>query len=403
MRWNRKILAGMFALLPALLASGAARAEPAAAAEPAGPPVLSGCEPDYPPYCFVTGDGHAHGFSVELLRASLRAVGREVEFKTAPWAEIKQDLAEGRLQALPLVGRTPEREDIYDFTFPYLTMHGTLVVRVGTADIRNPADLKGKQVAVLQGDNAEEYLLRADLGAEIVPRPSFEAALRELSKGKYDAVVIQKLLAFQLMQQAGLTNLAAVGPKLYAQDFCFATRKGDGPLLAALNEGLSIAMADGTFRELHATWFADIEAAGRRMSRIIVGGDKDYPPYEFLDRNGQPAGFNVDLTRAIARHLGLAVDIQLGSWGDIRKGLEAGEIDVVQGMFYSVGRDQAFDFSPPSTLVQHVIVGRAGAPEPADLKALAGKSILSDNSSSNSSRTLKRRPWTSMPHVAASF
>ena len=313
---------------------------------------------------------------MELLRASLRAVGREVEFKTAPWAEIKQDLAEGRLQALPLVGRTPEREDIYDFTFPYLTMHGTLVVRVGTADIRNPADLKGKQVAVLQGDNAEEYLLRADLGAEIVPRPSFEAALRELSKGKYDAVVIQKLLAFQLMQQAGLTNLAAVGPKLYAQDFCFATRKGDGPLLAALNEGLSIAMADGTFRELHATWFADIEAAGRRMSRIIVGGDKDYPPYEFLDRNGQPAGFNVDLTRAIARHLGLAVDIQLGSWGDIRKGLEAGEIDVVQGMFYSVGRDQAFDFSPPSTLVQHVIVGRAGAPEPADLKALAGKSIL---------------------------
>ncbi|NCA83365.1 MAG: transporter substrate-binding domain-containing protein [Opitutae bacterium] len=373
---NRKIAAVVFALLPALLASGAARADPAAAAEPAGAPILSGCEPDYPPYCFVTGDGHAHGFSVELLRAALRAVGREVEFKTAPWTEIKEDLAEGRLQVLPLVGRTPEREAIYDFTFPYLTMHGTLVVRAGTADIQGPADLKGKQVAVLQGDNAEEYLLRAELGAEIVPRPSFETALRELSEGKYAAVVIQKLLAFQLMQQAGLTNLAAVGPKLYAQNFCFATRKGDNPLLAALNEGLSIAMADGTFRELHAKWFSDIEAAGRTKSRIIVGGDHNYPPYEFLDRNGQPAGFNVDLTRAIARHLGLSIDIQLGSWGNIRKGLEAGEIDAVQGMFYSVARDQAFDFSPAGALVQHVIVVRAGSPAPADLKDLAGKSIL---------------------------
>ena len=350
--------------------------EALAALPPSSSPILAGSEPDYPPYCIVAPDGRADGFSVELLRASLQAVGLETEFKTAPWAELKQDLAEGRLRALPLVGRTPEREALYDFTFPYLTMHGTIVVRNDNADIQSPSDLKGKQVAVLQGDNAEEFLRDANLGAKIVPLPSFDTALRELSAGKHDAVVIQKLLAFQLMQQAGLTNLAAVGPSLYAQSLCFAVRKGDAGLLAALNEGLSIAMADGTFRTLHTQWFADIEAAGRTQSRIVVGGDSDYPPYEFIDANGQPAGFNVDLTRAIARHLGLSVDIRLGKWGDIRKGLEVGEIDAVQGMFYSAERDRSFEFSPPSTHVQHVIVVRAGSPEPADLKALSGKSVF---------------------------
>ena len=347
-----------------------------AAIPPSSSPILAGCEPDYPPYCIVAPDGRADGFSVELLRASLQAVGLEPEFKTAPWAELKQDLAEGRLRVLPLVGRTPEREALYDFTFPYLTMHGTIAVRNDNADIQSPSDLKGKQVAVLQGDNAEEYLRRTDLGAKIIPLPSFETALRDLSAGKHDAVVIQKLLAFQLMQQAGLTNLVAVGPSLYTQNLCFAVRKGDAGLLAALNEGLSIAMANGTFRTLHAQWFADIEAAERTKSRIVVGGDSDYPPYEFLDRNGQPTGFNVDLTRAIARHLGLSVDIRLGKWGDIRKGLEVGEIDAVQWMFYSAERDRSFEFSPPSTHVQHVIVVRAGSPEPADLKALSGKSVF---------------------------
>ena len=191
-------------------------------------PVLSGCEVDYPPYCIVTQDKQADGFSVELLRAALKAVGREVTFKTGSWPEIKQDLADGRLQALPLVGRTPEREAIFDFTFPYLTMHGAIVVREDNTDILTPADLKGKQVAVLQGDNAEEYLRRADLGAVIVPLSSFETALRELSAGKHDAVVIQKLVAFQLMQKAGLKNLSTVGPPLkdYSQSFCFAVRKG---------------------------------------------------------------------------------------------------------------------------------------------------------------------------------
>ena len=43
-------------------------------------PVLSGCEPDYPPYCIVTPEKRADGFSVELLRAALKAVGREVVF-----------------------------------------------------------------------------------------------------------------------------------------------------------------------------------------------------------------------------------------------------------------------------------------------------------------------------------
>ncbi len=334
--------------------------------------------PTTPPYCIVTPDNQADGFSVELLRAALKAIGREVVFKTGPWAALKQELADGRLQALPLVGRTPEREAVYDFTVPYLTMHGAIVVRDDNADVRAPQDLKGRQVAVLQGDNAEEYLRRAGLGAVIVPLPAFETALRELSGGKHDAVVIQKLLALQLMQSAGLHNLRTAGPPLkgFTQNFCFAVRKGDRDLLSDLNEGLSLIMADGTFRMLHAKWFSALEALGRAKSRIVVGGDNDYPPYEFLNRNGQPAGFNVDLTRAIARQMGLAVDIRLGIWSDIRNGLRTGDIDLAQGMFYSVERDQTFTFSPPHAVVQHAIAVREGTRVPAGMDDLAGQTIL---------------------------
>jgi len=58
----------------------------------------------------VGTNGAADGFSIELLRAALATLGREATFKIAAWAELKDDLAAGRLQALPLVGRTPERE-----------------------------------------------------------------------------------------------------------------------------------------------------------------------------------------------------------------------------------------------------------------------------------------------------
>ena len=341
-------------------------------------PVRAASEPDYPPYAVVTEGGRAGGFSVELLRAALATMGREVTFEVGPWAEIMQELADGRVQVLPLAGRTPEREAIFDFTFPYLTMHGAIVVRAGTTDIRGTANLRGKRVAVMKGDNAEEYLRRVDLGALIVPLPSFEVALRQLSEGRHDAVLVQRLVAWQLIEAARITNLTVLSPPLtdFAQSFCFAVREGDHALLATLNEGLANVIADGTFRRLSTKWFSAIEAAGRSRSRIVVGGDRDYPPYEFLDANGQPTGFNVDLTRAVARQMDLQVEVRLGPWGEVRKGLEAGTIDAVAGMFYSAERDETVDFSPPHTVVQHTIVVRKGAPVPADLASLAGRSIL---------------------------
>ncbi len=371
-----RCLAWFFSIASIGAAGASARAAPAEA--PAHPPFLAGCENDYPPYCVAAGKDQADGFSVELLRAAARAVGRDVTFRTGGWDGLKRDLAEGRIQALPLVGRTPEREAVYDFTFPYLTMHGTIVVRRDDDRIRGPEDLKGRKVAVLKGDNAEEYLQRANLGAEIVPLPSFETALRELAAGRHDAVVIQQLLALQLMWSARIDGLKTVGKPLddFSQQFCFAVRKGDRELLSDLNEGLAIVIADGTFRRLQAKWFGPVEARERPGRRIVVGGDADYPPYEFLDGNGQPTGLNVDLTRAIARHAGIEVEFRLGRWREIRKGLENGEIDLVEGMFYSAERDEIFDFSPPHTTVAHTIAVRKGAPVPADLASLSGRSIL---------------------------
>ncbi len=362
-------LIALILFLAAFLTAGSAAEKPL---------ILSGCEYDYPPYCIVNPDNSSTGFSVELLRAALTAVGREVSFKTGSWAEIKEDLEKGRLQVLPLVGRTPEREDVFDFTFPYLTMHGAIFVREDRGDIASLQDLKGKSAGVLKGDNAEEFLRRSDLGVEIAALDTFEAAFKGLSEGIYDVVVAQKLMGLQILQNNGIGNVKTVGPALaeFTQNFCFAVREGDRDLLALLNEGLSIVMADGTFRELYATWFSSLEALAQKKSRIIVGGDSNYPPYEFLDEDGNPAGFNVELTKAIASELGLDIQIRLGPWGEIREGLSSGSIDVVQGMYYSAERDRVYAFSPGYATVNHVVAAREGLPIPETIRDLAGKRVV---------------------------
>jgi len=115
--------------------------------------------------------------------------------------------------------------------------------------------------------------------------------------------------------------------------------------------------------------------SGHLPSVITVGGDRDYPPYEFIDRDGHPAGYNVELTKAIAEVMGMKVEFRLGAWSDMRSALQNGSVDVLQGMSYSEERLAEVDFSLPHTIVNHAVFARKDSPGVNSLDDLEGKSV----------------------------
>lgn len=94
---------------------------------------------------------------------------------------------------------------------------------------------------------------------------------------------------------------------------------------------------------------------------ILARGDHNYPPYEFDDAEGNPAGFNVDIFRAVSRVMGIDVIVTLGPWDQVRKELEDGRIDMLIGMFQSPQRDRYVDFSTPHLIIHHAIFVRKGS------------------------------------------
>ena len=124
-------------------------------------------------------------------------------------------------------------------------------------------------------------------------------------------------------------------------------------------------------------WAGRAESADTASSplkqTIIVGGDRDYPPYEFIDQNGHPAGYNVELTRAIANVMGFRVEFRLGSWSEMRKALQDGTVDVLEGMSWSQEREREVEFSTPHTLVNHAIFARKNSPMVTPLPTLPAR------------------------------
>ncbi|MHC1736692.1 MAG: transporter substrate-binding domain-containing protein [Ignavibacteriaceae bacterium] len=213
-------------------------------------------EPDYPPYCMINKEGKAEGFAIDLFLAAAKSVQLEADIKIGIWERIRKDLEEGRIDALPLVGRTPEREPLYDFTFPYLSLHGAIFVRKGS-DIKTKEDLAGKEILVMKGDNSEEYARRINITDKIITKNTFKEAFIELANGDHDAIITQQIIGLNLLEKLELTNVEPLEGTLtdLRQDFCFAVREGNDSLLTLLSEGLSIIIANGTYDEIHLKWF----------------------------------------------------------------------------------------------------------------------------------------------------
>jgi len=124
-------------------------------------------------------------------------------------------------------------------------------------------------------------------------------------------------------------------------------------------------------------WTTDANAkVSQNKTHITVGGDHYYPPYEFLDKDGEPTGFNVELTEAIAELMGIRVEIKLGAWSEMRTALENGDIDALQGMVFSEERSKNFDFSPPHSVIHQSVFARKDSPGMRSLSDLEGKELI---------------------------
>lgn len=79
-----------------------------------------------------------------------------------------------------------------------------------------------------------------------------------------------------------------------------------------------------------------------------VGIDAEYPPYAYLDKDGNAVGFDVDSMKWIAEQQGFDVTFHPTAWDGIIPALQAGKIDIIySGMTITEERAEKVNFTIP--------------------------------------------------------
>ena len=107
---------------------------------------------------------------------------------------------------------------------------------------------------------------------------------------------------------------------------------------------------------------------------FTVGFDAEYPPYGYMDENGEYTGFDLELAEEVCKIYGWELVKQPIIWDSKDNELNSGSIDCIWNGFTINGRENDYQWSVPYVDNSQVIVVKADAGIK-ELSDLAGKTV----------------------------
>ena len=195
-------------------------------------------------------------FETDLAIAVARTQGRQVSFRLGPLDLLLRELAEGRIDFMPGIARTKERQKQLDFSVPHSRLNTNLFVRRGDTRIVSAADLRGWKILVVGASFSHDWAVQRGYAGQLILVADLKEGVRRLATGEGDCLLAKQINLFAAMQSAGVNNIEARGPPIpeLLQDMCIAVRGGNRDLLAQLNEGLFLLKQNGELDHIYEKW-----------------------------------------------------------------------------------------------------------------------------------------------------
>ncbi|MFD7401133.1 transporter substrate-binding domain-containing protein [Streptomyces sp. NPDC059866] len=220
----------------------------------------------YPPFQSEI-DGKVQGFDVSLVDLVAEDLGVQQQIIDQPFENFKTG---GSLNAgqcdLAAAGMTitEERKKNVDFSDPYFEATQAVLVDKKSG-IGSFADLKGKKVGAQAQTTGEDYA--KSQGLDPVSFESSDAVINGLRTGQVEAVVIDyPVVQGWLKDQANADAFEVAEQINTGEQYGFTVKKGNEPLLKAVNKAIADAKADGTYKKLYEQWIGPYEESAASPS-----------------------------------------------------------------------------------------------------------------------------------------
>lgn len=302
------------------------------------------------PTTFMMNDAFV-GLDIEIIDRILYELGYQAEYMDMEWGAVIVAIGSGKADMTLGMYNTPERAEKLFFTEPYFTNPQLLVARKtegsqatpvqlattsGSASYTDPAQLDGKQLAVITGSIIDQTV------SAVLPNASFSYfntatdCVSALQNGKVEGFPIDAPMA-QLY--AALNDDLTVLPGAIVESGTgMAFRKGS-ELTSAFNSEIARLRQSGLLDELAEKWMGaddsvkilpELEHTGENGT-LRVACAPALEPMCYVGANGVITGYDIELLMHIAQGLGKKLELIQVDFGGLMPMIESGKADVTIG------------------------------------------------------------------------
>ena len=139
------------------------------------------------------------------------------------------------------------------------------------------------------------------------------------------------------------------------------------------NSGSSAA-ASGAASSAASTGAADQLAAIQANGKLVVALEGAWQPWSYHDESDTLVGYDVEVSRAIAKKLGVEPEYVESDWDSLFAGLDAGRFDIVcNGVEVTDERAKTYDFTTPYGYIHTALAVRKDNEDIKSFEDLKGK------------------------------
>lgn len=208
-----------------------------------------GTEGTYKPFTYHDESDTLCGYDVEVAKMIGDKMGVETEYSEITWEGLLTSLDTGTVDlVLNQVGVTPERQEKYDFSDPYLYSYIALITLEDNEEITDWESAEGKKTSLNVSSNyagiAEQY------GMEITVSDTFSKDIELLLAGRTDCVINNTIAFNDYLAQKPDTPIKIVAVQETPDTVAIPIPKGNEDLVEAVNKAIAELSEEGTLTEL---------------------------------------------------------------------------------------------------------------------------------------------------------
>ncbi|MBF0589546.1 MAG: transporter substrate-binding domain-containing protein [Magnetococcales bacterium] len=222
------------------------------------------------PFSFLDEQGRYSGIAAGYAEALTTRLGVTMKPVTGlSWKQVLQGVKAGRIDILPAVAHTPEREEFLNFSKPYISLPVVVATRKGSVFVDSLSDLVGYRVGVVKDYITDELMARKHPSLQRVQVATLAEGLRALNSGKLDAFVDNLGSITYEIDRQRLEEIKIAAPTPYRFPLAFGVRKDWPELVPILDKALNtIDEKERSF--IKNSWMAVEFSFGFDMKTILT-------------------------------------------------------------------------------------------------------------------------------------